>query len=315
MSKFPEAIPLHRKVVLSRLQRRKELILTARRGVFLRGVIILVEIGGFALWGSSALFLDALASSMDIMASLVLIWCIRLADRPPDEDHPMGHGRFEPIAGLLVGFLMVFLGALSSFDQIKEMVTGGAVHSIDPVAWVIPLFALVVLEFCHQTLKKTAKRKNSPALMADAVHYRIDALTSCFALIALCMAAIYPAKAHFFDHIGAVFIALFMIVVGLIAARKNIHQLLDRSPPSADYEKVREAALSVEGVRATEKLKLQIYGPDAHVAIDIEVHPELTVAASHAITQRVRRAIQLEIPQVRDVIVHVEPHYPGDHES
>lgn len=315
MSKFPEAIPINRKVAQSRLQRRKELLLSARRGVFLRGAIILAEIIGFALCGSSALFLDALSGSVDIVASLVLIWCIRMADRPPDSNHPMGHGRFEPIAGLLVGFLLVFLGVGSSVEQLKSMFSGNRGPMIEPAIWVIPLFALILLEISHQMLKKVAKRKNSPALMADAVHYRIDALTSLFALVALCMAAIFPEKAHFFDHLGAMFIAGFMVVVGIISAKKNIHQLLDTSPPSEDYLSVREAALSVEGVLATEKLKLQVYGPDAHVGIDIEVDPQLSVAESHRITQKVRRAIQLKLPQVRDVIVHVEPFYPGDHDG
>nr|NGX36976.1 hypothetical protein [Chlamydiota bacterium] len=82
MSKFPEALPIDRKIIRSRLSRRKELLLTARRGVLLRAVIIVAELLGFIFLKSSALMLDALSCSIDVIASLILMWCIRLADKP-----------------------------------------------------------------------------------------------------------------------------------------------------------------------------------------------------------------------------------------
>ncbi|MBS0629079.1 MAG: cation transporter [Verrucomicrobia bacterium] len=315
MSKFPKPLPLHRSVTKTRLARRKKLLLSARRGVILRGVIIFAEFFGFAFFGSSTLLLDALSNSVDAIASIALIWSIHKADQPPDEKHPLGHGRFEPIAGLLIGFLLVFLGVVSTMEQVKAVFTGELTREIPTIAMVIPLIAVILLEICHQILKKAAKQKQSPALLADAAHYRIDALTSFFALIVLCLVALFPAHAHIFDHLGAITIALFMIVVGVIAARKNINQLIDRAPPAEMYEQVRAAALKVPGILATEKLRLQVYGPDAFVAIDVEVEPDLTVEESHKITQKVRRAIQTAWPSVRDVIVHVEPYYPGDHDS
>lgn len=313
MSKFPKDIPLDRSIIKSRLARRKKLLMSARRGVMLRAVIILAEFLGFAIFGSSTLLLDALSNSVDALASITLIWCIHQADQPPDEEHPLGHGRFEPIAGLLIGFLLVFLGVISSMEQIRLIFAGEAAKQIPTIAIVIPMLAVILLEICHQILKKAAKQKQSPALLADAAHYRIDAMTSFFALVVLCLVALFPQHAHIFDHLGALSIAIFMIVVGVIASRKNISQLIDRSPPKEMYEKVHEAALKVPGILATEKLRLQVYGPDAFVAIDVEVDPELSVEESHKITQKVRRSIQKAWPSVRDVIVHVEPYYPGDH--
>ena len=313
MSKFPGALPLDRKVIQSRFRRRKDLLLAAKRGVAFRGVIIIVELFGFSFWGSWALLLDALSGMFDVLSSLVLIWCIRKADEPPDESHPLGHGRFEPIAGLLIGFSLVFLGVFTGFDQIKAMVKGTFDGTIEPIAWIIPFFALILLEICHQILKNTATRRHSPALMADAYHYRIDALTSFFALIALGFAAFFPYFASYFDRFGALSIAFFMIIVGINAFQKNIHQLLDQSPPKEMFEKVHQAAMKVKGVLGTEKCLIQVYGPDAHVSLDIEVDPASSVEASHELTQQVRREIQIELPMVRDVIVHVEPYYPGDH--
>lgn len=315
MSKFPEPLPLSREIIKKRLLRRKEMVQTARRGVILRGIIVLAEIVGFALWGSSVLLLDAIASSIDLLSSYVLIWSIRKADTPPDADHPFGHGRFEPVAGLFIAILLIVLGFFSGYEQILALLQHqNKVSDINGYVWLIPGLGVVLLEISYQKVKRTAKNAKSPALMADAIHYRIDAVSSLLALISLGLAALFPIHTPFFDHFGAITIAILMIGLGIVATRKNISQLLDQTPSKEYFDLVRKSAVSVEGVLATEKLRLQVYGPDAYVAIDIEVDPQLSVAVAHRLTQKVRRAIQLAWPAVRDVIVHVEPYYPSDHE-
>jgi cation diffusion facilitator family transporter len=288
------------------------MIITARRGVMLRSVIIIAELLGFVFLGSSALLMDALSSLFDIASSLFLIFFIRIADRPPDRHHPFGHGRFEPIAGLQLGLLLAVLGGGMLIQQIFAL-SSEQEHIIQPFAWLIPLGAVVLLEISYQTLKRTATRQNSPALLADAVHYRIDAINCFFAMIALLLAAYFPKYSSIYDHLGAIVIALLMVGIGIYAAKNNINQLLDRIPPQLFFDKVNAAALRVEGVLATEKIRIQLYGPDAHVSIDIEVFPGLSVENAHELTQHVRAEIQKEWPAVRDVIVHVEPYYAGDH--
>ena len=312
---FPKPLHPGRPVTSARLRRRKEVLRGAKLGLWIRLFVVTMELIGFWVWRSSSLLLDALACGIDIFASLALIFCIYKADQPPDEEHPLGHGRFEPIAGLLVGFTLVILGCVAFIDQVKALTVNTIETELEPIIWVIPLIALLLLEWGYQRLKKTARRERSPALLADAVHYRIDALTSLLALVALGFAALFPSKGHVIDHLGATAISIFMVVAGLSSTRKNIHQLVDASPPDDEYRKVRKAAQSVPGVKATEKCHIQQYGPDTHVAIDIEVDPTMSVVESHKITQYVRRAIQRAVPSVRDVIVHVEPYYPGDHEN
>ena len=184
---------------------------------------------------------------------------------------------------------------------------------IQPFTWLIPLGAVILLEISYRHIKRTAKRQNSPALLADAVHYRIDGINSLFAMIALLFAAYFPHYSVLCDHLGAVVIAVLMVGIGGYAAKNNLHQLLDRVPPKAYFDRVHEAAMRVSGVLGTEKIRIQLYGPDAHVSIDVEVTPDLSVEMAHELTQKVRAEIQKEWPAVRDVIVHVEPFYPGDH--
>lgn len=313
MSKFPPSIPLPENVELARHLRRHQMVITARRGIILRCVIILAEVGGFLFLNSSALLVDALSSLIDVASSLFLIFCIKIADKPPDRNHPFGHGRFEPVAGMQLGLLLAAIGGGMLLQQLFSLSAETKHQPIHPYTWLIPCGALLILELSHQYLKRTAKEQNSPALLADAIHYRIDGIHSLFAMIALLLAAYFPLYSTLCDHLGAMMIACLMVGIGIYAARNNLHQILDRVPSQLYFDKVRTASLSVTGVLATEKIRIQLYGPDAHVSIDIEVAPELSVDRAHELTQQVRAQIQKAWPAVRDVIVHVEPYFPNDH--
>lgn len=313
MVHYPQKLTPPKNVFHRRRKRQKSLVLSASWGVFIRTSIIVFEFFGVWLYGSSALFMDALASIVDVISSLLLIIFIKLADRPPDDNHPFGHGRYEPLVGLQLGLLLLVLGFGMLFRLLFQFDVVSSEEIVDAHAWVFPVVAVLLLEFCYQFVKREAIKQNSPALIAEAFHYRIDALTSLFAAVALVCAAIFPVWSHILDHLGALLIALLMIILGGYASRENMHQLLDRTPHASFFSRVRRAAMRANGVLGTEKIGIQLYGPDAHVDIDVEVDPELTVVVAHEISQIVRLEIQKEWPAVRDVIVHIEPFYPDDH--
>jgi cation diffusion facilitator family transporter len=315
MSKFPDKIPLPAEIFKKRAERRKEILSTTMKGVWLRIAVISAELIGFFYLDSSALLLDALSSVMDIGASLLLMLCVGLAAKPPDRHHPFGHGRFEPVAGLQLGIFLVAIGTYLGYSQLSIAVSESYTKAISAYAWMIPLAAVFLLEIGYQYLRKVAKKQNSPALRAEAIHYRIDSVSSLFAVVALGFGAYFPKYSHLLDHIGALSIAIFMIGIGVKATLENLNQILDRVPAPEYFKRVHEAAMRVEEVLATEKIRIQSYGPDAHVNIDIELDPKLSVEIAHEITQKVRFEIQTEWPAVRDVIVHVEPYYENDHSS
>lgn len=311
---FPAPVPLSQQVKQQRKERQKQLIGSCLRGVSIRLLIILAELVGVFLYNSASLLMDAIASSVDILSSVVLILCIKLAARPPDEDHPFGHGRYEPLFGLQLGILMFVMGGWMIVQQLWMIADIPPTHPpLNTYSWLIPLIAVILLEICYQVVMRTAKRQNSPALAADAVHYRVDGATSLCAAIALGIAAYFPDWGLLADHIGAVVIAVMMVGIGFYAARQNIRQILDHVPDKKYFDIVRQAAKRVEGVKETEKIRIQLYGPDAHIDIDVEVDPSMSVDKAHLISQHVRAQIQQELPMVRDVIVHIEPFYPNDH--
>jgi cation diffusion facilitator family transporter len=310
---FPERLRLPKQVAKDRAERESSLLRSASYGIAIRCSIIVFELWGVWLFGSAALLLDAVASLVDVASSLLLLLFIKLASRPPDGNHPFGHGRYEPLVGLQLGLLLIGVGVFSAVQQLFLASDSSSEAHIDPRACIFPIVAMLLLEVCYRILISTARRQNSPALAADAVHYRVDAITSLFAAIALLFAAFIPEWSLLIDHLGAVSIAIFMVFLGVYASRENVQQLLDQAPDKSFFERVSKSAKTVDGVRGTEKIRIQLYGPDAHVDIDVEVDPALTVEVAHEISQKVRLEIQKEWPAVRDVTVHLEPYYPNDH--
>jgi cation diffusion facilitator family transporter len=315
MSHFPGPVHVPEQVFEERDKRERQIMTSAKRGALIRVGIILFELFGVVLYGSSALLMDALASFLDVASTLFLILSVKLAGKPPDKDHPFGHGRLEPLVGLQLGFVLALVGFGMLVLQFFQMGAEPTQHTLDKRTWIFPLIALILLEVSYRSVMWTAKSQNSPALAADAIHYRIDGIASLLALISLILAAYFPSWSLTLDHAGAMMISLLMIILGSYAAYNNLHQLMDRIPNQTFFERVRKASLKVPGVKDTEKIRIQQYGPDAHVDIDIEVDPQLSVEKAHEISQGVRVEIRKEWPAVLDVTVHIEPYYPNDHKG
>jgi cation diffusion facilitator family transporter len=310
---FPEPVVPATNVEDIRARRLHELTAVTALGILVRLIVIVAEFIGVALFSSAAMQVDAVASLFDVISSLVLLAAIHFAARPPDEDHPFGHGRAEPLAGFQLGLLLCGTGIWMAIQN--GIVLGSRVPhpGISGWAWIIPGCATILLGLVTWLIQRAGRRAQSTALRAEALHLQIDGITSLLTAATLATAALLPQRAAMLDHLGGCLLALFMVGLGVHAAWENLHQLLDRIPRAEDFDRVRTSALAIDGVIDIEKVRIQHAGPDAHVDIDIEVQPAISVAASHVIAQQVRARIQTDWPFVREVVVHVEPYYAGDH--
>ncbi|MGH7129334.1 MAG: cation diffusion facilitator family transporter, partial [Planctomycetaceae bacterium] len=308
---FPEPVSPPVDLQQARSRRTARLVRFAAGGIGVRALIIALELAGFALLGHAVLLVDAVASTADVAASLLIHFAIKLAERPPDKEHPFGHGRYEPLAGLQLGVLICLLGGWMLIRQAAAAATGPMGGHVHPLAAMIPLLAAVLMEVVCRLILRVGRREHSSALIAEAYHYRMDACTSLAAAAALCLAGWLPSAAALIDHASATLLAGVMVVLGLLACRANLNQLLDRAPAPERFDRVRRSAEKIPGVLDVEKVRIQTAGPDAHVDIDIEVDPQSSVTEAHRITQHVRAQIQTDWPAVREVVVHVEPFYEG----
>lgn len=311
--RFPAPVAPGLEVLAARQLRLAELQRAALTGIGLRIAVIIGECVALWWWNYAALFTDVVASALDVLSSLAIVVAIRAAAQPPDQEHPFGHGRYEPLAGLQVGVLIAVAGAWLLVRFLFGLLQSEPAGKVAGLAWLVPASAAVVMALAARLVHRIGMRERSPALAAEAQHYWVDAATSLIAATGLATAAALPAFGHHVDLGSAALLALLMIGLGLQAVRVNLHQLLDRVPEDEQFARVRTSALQAPGVQGVEKVRIQQAGPDAHVDIDIEVDPELSVAAAHVIAQHVRAQIQADWPFVLEVVVHVEPYYADDH--
>jgi cation diffusion facilitator family transporter len=253
---------------------------------------------------SVALVSDGFESAADILMSGLVLFGLWVAAKPPDADHPYGHGRFEILTGLAIGAILAISGGGISWRAIAER---GDQHT--PAAYAIwPLIGAAVLKGILWTTKmRIGKKAGSVALSADAWNDAVDMCSGIVAMIAVGLAVYFP-NMQAADHWGGFTVGLFVIFFGLRVVRETALQLMDTMPEGKQMDEIRAVAKRVPGTLGIEKCFARKTGLRYHVDLHLEVDPELTVRASHDIATAVRIAIKSDLDWVEDVLVHVEPH-------
>jgi cation diffusion facilitator family transporter len=253
---------------------------------------------------STAVVSDGFEAAADVLSSGFVFVRLWLASRPPDENHPYGHGRYEMLASLAVGNILLFTGlgiCLHSFLTLSrpERVSFFAIY---------PLLAAIAVKVLFAVLKwRSAKRLSSSSLAADAWHDFTDFFSTSVALTAVVISLAAPSRFHKADHIGSMIIALIVVFVGVRLVRQTALQLTDAMPDGRSMIQVRAAALRVPGALGIEKCFARRTGFKYHVDLHLEVDPDLTVRQSHEIAAQVKTEVKARVDWVADVLVHVEP--------
>jgi cation diffusion facilitator family transporter len=257
---------------------------------------------------SSALIADGFHSMSDLISSLIVMIGFHIAFKPPDEDHPYGHGRAETIAGWVVSLILLGLGVVIAARSVIGLSTGRVPTPRQYTLWVVAL-SFVVKEGLFRYKMHIAIKVQSQALMADAWHHRSDALSSIVVLVGIAGAVFGGPKWRFLDHLAAFAVAIIILHVSLKMFRTTWRELMDTMPPADVIEKLRKIASEVASVKSIEKLVARKSGLDLLIDIHVQVDPNMTVEKSHHIGQHVRDKIQGEIPNVKKVLVHIEPYH------
>jgi cation diffusion facilitator family transporter len=274
-------------------------------GMGVSGALALVKIWLGLAGHSAAVLSDGLESAGDVFASGFVFLGLTLAAKPPDEDHPYGHGRAEILTGLLIGLILTAGGALISFGSLEHLGEPRLVPS-SFVIW--PLLASLAAKWSLAGFKFRYGRKlGSAAITADAWNDTMDSLSAMAALIGVGLAITNPERFLDADLYGGFVVGLIVISTGLRVAWDTALQLMDTMPDDLHMMQIREAAGTVAGVRGVEKCFARKTGLRYHVDLHLEVDPEMTVRQSHEIARAVRMQIRERLAWVADVLVHVEP--------
>lgn len=276
------------------------------RGIALNAILAAVKLAGGILGTTYALIADGAESTLDIVSSL-LVWAgFRVAARPPDANHPYGHGKAEPLAALAVAGFIFAMTIWIGVHAVHEIIT----PHLGPKWWTLPLLVGVIatkLWFARR-LKTAGDIVGSTGLAIEAIHHWSDAVTSAAAFIGIAIALIGGPGWEAADDWAALFGCAVIAFNGATMVRRALGDVMDTAVPQQFEDEIRAIALAVPGVGALDKVRVRRSGLSNLVDIQVRVEGGLSVRAGHDIAHAVKDSLIRSVThRVSDVTVHVEP--------
>ncbi len=252
---------------------------------------------------SQALVADGVHSLSDLLSDAAVIWALGHSHRPPDAEHPFGHGRFETLATLAIAAMLALAATGILIDAILRIMDPPTAAPGVLALWVAGL-SIALKEGLYHYTKAVARRTGSAMMAANAWHHRSDAATSVVALGGVGAAILGWPWA---DALGAAIIALMLGRVAWACGRPAVQELADTAPPTRMSHAIRAALMATPGVRDAHDLRLRHMSgtvqADVHVALD----PAMTLSEAHRLCEAARASVLEHVPGVVEIIIHPEP--------
>ncbi|MGV0752753.1 cation transporter [Empedobacter brevis] len=254
---------------------------------------------------SYALIADAIESSADVFSSIFVFFGLKYSSRPADENHPYGHGKAEA----LITFLVVTFLIVSAIIIAKESITNIITPHHQPKPFTLLVLGGIILfkELSFQYVMRKSVETNSSSLKADAWHHRSDAITSLMAFIGISISLVMGPGWEAADDVAALFASAFILYNAYKILRPALGEIMDEQLYEEEIEEIRKIASHVPGVMATEKCNVRKSGMNYYVDLHAIVDGSISVVEGHKISHDLKDAVQAEMPQVKDVLVHIEP--------
>lgn len=267
--------------------------------------LALVKVSTGVIGNSYALIADGIKSTTDIFSSLIVIGGLQISARPPDDDHPYGHGKAKSLAGLIVALFLLGAALLIAVQSIREIRTPH--HA--PAWYTLVVLAAIILvkEWLFRRMFTVGDEMESSALKNDAWHHRSDAITSLATFIGISVALIGGEGYETADDWAALVACGIIAFNGIRLLRKAINEVMDAAAPEDIEWQIREVACGVEGVVEIEKCRVRKSGLGYLMDLHVVVDGQISVQQGHIIGHTVKdRLIESPIP-VTDAIIHIEP--------
>lgn len=295
-------LPQHHAATQRRARESAQLVL---RGIGLNAVLAVLKFAGGYFGHTYALIADAAESMLDILSS-ILVWAgFRVASRPPDADHPYGHGKAEPLAALSVAIFIFAAAGWVGWHAIREIITP---HQ-GPHWATLPLLAGIVGAkiWFSRRMRTAGENAGSTALGAEALHHYSDAVTSGAAFVGITIAVLGGPGYEAADDWAALLACAVIALNGVAMTNRALRDVMDTAVPEAFENEVRALALGVDGVKALDKCRVRKSGLSHLVDIHVRVDGDLSVRKGHEIAHAVQDVLLASALRVSDVAVHIEP--------
>ncbi|HKJ10043.1 MAG TPA: cation diffusion facilitator family transporter [Gammaproteobacteria bacterium] len=279
-----------------------------RRVTLVGAVVNLVLAVAKILFGivgqSQALVVDGVHSLSDLASDAMVMFAAKHANRDADEDHPYGHGRIETVATVVLGVFLILIGIGLGYDAGERLFRPQLLTHPAAFTLLVALLSVFAKEGLYHYTTAVARRVRSSLLHANAWHHRSDAISSVIVVIGIGGTL---AGLPYLDSLAAVGVAFMIAKIGWDLSWHSLRELVDTALDAEQVAAIRQAIMSVDGVRALHMLRTRRSGGAALVDVHIIVDATLSVSEGHQIGEKVRTRLLGGFDEVTDVTVHIDP--------
>lgn len=279
-------------------------------GAIVNIILTIFKIIAGVLGRSAAMVADGIHSLSDLLSDIVVLVFTHISSKGKDKNHSFGHGKFETMATLIVSVILVAVGAKLMADGVASIIgvmNGNSIPLPGSIALWAAIGSIIIKEILYHATIRTARRTDSPVVLANAWHHRSDALSSIGALTGIAGAMILGEKWTILDPIASCCISIAIIVVAVKMSLPSLAELLETSLPEEIEKNIISIANSVQGVENIHELKTRRNGIsyiiDAHIVVD----PHISVTEAHNIATDVENALKEKYGNETQINIHIEP--------
>ncbi|MBI5839187.1 MAG: cation transporter [Chloroflexi bacterium] len=266
------------------------------------------------LTNSLGILAEAAHSALDLAAAVMTFFAVRVADKPADREHPFGHGKVENISALFETLLLLATSGWIIYEAVHRLMVPETHVEVSIWSFIVMGTSIIVDVSRSRMLMAAAKKHNSQALEADALHFSTDIWSSSVVILGLILVLVgryFPSLAILEkgDAIAALVVAVIVIFVSGELGMRSIHALLDAAPKNGEYDRIIQQVGSLKGIADVHAVRIRSSGAGWFVDMHVTMDGNLSLNESHAVTERIEEKVQEILPK-SDVTVHVEPLMP-----
>lgn len=279
-------------------------------GFWINAALVLLKLF-FGYWGhSDALVADGYHSVSDFITDFIVLFFIGIAYKRADKDHPYGHGKYETVATVIIGIILLIVAVFIGLKGIMNIIgaaDGKVLPKPDILTLIVTFISIFAKEFCYRYTIKYGKKINSSVVIANAWHHRSDSLSSIATLIGISFAIFLGPSWRILDPVAAVVVAAFIAVSAIKIAKPAISELLEVSLPKEQLDEISKIVINIPGVKKFHNLRSRRNGHFYIVDLNIHVDPDITVRAAHEIANDVEDDLKKHFGGDMIIYVHIEP--------
>lgn len=285
-----------------KLQRKK--VRTASLSIFSNITLIILKVTAGIFSGSVSIISEAIHSGMDLLASIIAFFSVKISGMPPDKNHQYGHGKFENVSGVIEALLIFIAAGWIIFEAVKKILEPALPDSLG-IGTIVMGVSAVVNFFVSRRLYKVGKETDSVALEADGLHLKTDVYTSLG--VALGLSLIWVFKIALLDPIVAILVAMLILRESFVLLKKAYYPLLDTPLPEKEINIIEHTINKhLKSGMSYHMLRSRKAGPKRYVDLHLEVPGTITVNESHSLCDIIENEIEHELENT-EVYIHIEP--------